>query len=33
MNCEVYGVMYVLGLSDCQTVPPGLKLKETHGRE
>lgn len=29
INCEVYGVRYVLSLPDCQTVQPGLKLKET----
>ena len=29
INCEVYGVIYMLRLSDCQTVQPSLKLKET----
>jgi hypothetical protein len=30
INCEVYGVRYVLSLPDYPTVQPGLKLKETH---
>jgi len=29
VNCEVYGARYVLNLPDCQTVQPGLKIKET----
>jgi hypothetical protein len=29
VDCEVYGARYVLSLPDCQTVQPGLKIKET----